>query len=213
MLSTALDPKKVYLFISLFLSLFFSLSFSLFFNFPLTFSFSLSLFLSLIFFLSLFLLFTWYAIKIKEEEGLCWLTIWTFENREICQSVLPPWAAFEHWLETSWTKIFTMINCFWSNCLCAHERAGVGRPPKIYFLQLCTDTRFSLEDLSGVMNDRGGLRETDRQTDRQRNRKRESEREAVRERVCERETLRDRGTDRKRKRKKKEIEKNREKEK
>ena len=38
-------------------------------------------------------------------------------------------------------------------------RAKVGRPARTYIQQLCADTGYSLEDLSGTMDDRDGWRE------------------------------------------------------
>ena len=38
----------------------------------------------------------------------------------------------------------------------SHGRASVGRLARTYLHQLCTDTRYSLEDLSGAMDDRDG---------------------------------------------------------
>ena len=40
-----------------------------------------------------------------------------------------------------------------------HRRAKAGRPARIYIEQLCADTRCSLEDLPGAMDDRDGWRE------------------------------------------------------
>ena len=41
----------------------------------------------------------------------------------------------------------------------SHGRAKAGRPARTYILQLCADTRCSLEDLPEAMDDREGWRE------------------------------------------------------
>ena len=42
-----------------------------------------------------------------------------------------------------------------------HGHANVGRPPRIYFDQLCEDAGCCAEDFPGTMNDREGWREID----------------------------------------------------
>ena len=46
---------------------------------------------------------------------------------------------------------------------CTHRSASVGWPTKTDLHQLCVDTRFSLEDLPGAIDDRDGLRERERE--------------------------------------------------
>ena len=41
----------------------------------------------------------------------------------------------------------------------SHGRAKIGRPVRTYIQQLCADTGYSSEDLSGTMDDRDGWRE------------------------------------------------------
>ena len=41
----------------------------------------------------------------------------------------------------------------------SHRRAKVGQPARTYLQQLCADTRCSLEDLPGAMDNRDGWRE------------------------------------------------------
>ena len=40
----------------------------------------------------------------------------------------------------------------------SHERGKEGRPARTYMQQLCTDTRYRLEDLPGAMDNRDGWR-------------------------------------------------------
>ena len=42
----------------------------------------------------------------------------------------------------------------------SHKRASVGRTTRIFLLQLCSDTGYSLEDLPETMNDRDEWRES-----------------------------------------------------
>ena len=48
------------------------------------------------------------------------------------------------------------------------DGASVGRPARTYLHQLCTDTGYSLEDLSVAMNDKDGWRERERERRRER---------------------------------------------
>ena len=49
----------------------------------------------------------------------------------------------------------------WAIYICGHWRAKLGRLARTYIQQLCTDAGYSLEDLSGAMDDMdgGGVRE------------------------------------------------------
>ena len=48
----------------------------------------------------------------------------------------------------------------------SHGRAKAGRPARTYTQQLCADTRYSLEDLPGAIDDRDGWRERQRESGR-----------------------------------------------
>ena len=59
-----------------------------------------------------------------------------------------------HWLRSK-DKVIRDIQLW----ILSHGRANVGQPARTYIQQLCTDTRCSLEDLAGTINDRHGWRD------------------------------------------------------
>ena len=60
--------------------------------------------------------------------------------------------------ELCWRSKNELINNIhlWTS---SHRRPKAGRPDRTYIQQLCADTEYSLEDLSGAMDDRDGWRE------------------------------------------------------
>ena len=45
----------------------------------------------------------------------------------------------------------------------SHRHTSVGRPARTYLQQLCTDTGYSLEELSEAMDDRDGWQDRERE--------------------------------------------------